>query len=202
MFVQVMQGKLRDTEGFHRLADRWLHDLAPGAIGWLGTTGGVTADGVAVVLATFESPDAARANSERAEQGAWFSEMEKCFAAEIEFAEGDDVDMILTGVPASAGFVQIMQGRVRDVAAARALDARAEEVLSRVHPALIGTLRLVTGDGEFTEAIYFTDEAGARAGEAAMAADAEAAAIQGELTALIDGAPRFFDLRDPILAVP
>ena len=46
MFIQVIQGKVADAEGLRTCLDRWLTDLQPGATGWLGSTGGVTDDGM------------------------------------------------------------------------------------------------------------------------------------------------------------
>jgi hypothetical protein len=45
---------------------RWAADLTPEAVGWLGSTAGITDDGTLVALARFESEEAARQNSDRA----------------------------------------------------------------------------------------------------------------------------------------
>ena len=45
VFVQVIQGKVSDPEKAKAALDRWNADVADGAIGYLGTTAGVTADG-------------------------------------------------------------------------------------------------------------------------------------------------------------
>ena len=70
MFVQIIEGKVSDRSGLRRQFDRWESELRPGAAGFLGSTGGVTNDGVGFAIARFESAAAANANSERAEQGA------------------------------------------------------------------------------------------------------------------------------------
>ena len=77
MFVQVIEGRTSDPEGLRAQFDKWVAELEPGATGYVGTTAGVAADGRVVVFARFESEDAARANSERPEQGAWWAETEK-----------------------------------------------------------------------------------------------------------------------------
>jgi hypothetical protein len=74
MFVQVIQGQVLNPDQMHADLDRWAEELAPAAAGWLGTTAGVTEDGRFVALARFESEDAARRNSDRAEQGRWWEE--------------------------------------------------------------------------------------------------------------------------------
>ena len=53
MFVQIIQGKASDPEQLRAALDRWVRDLAPGAVGWLGSTGGVTEDGRFIALARF-----------------------------------------------------------------------------------------------------------------------------------------------------
>ena len=59
MFVQVIQGQVADAGKLKAALDRWIQELAPGSIGWLGTTAGVTEDGRFIELARFESEDAA-----------------------------------------------------------------------------------------------------------------------------------------------
>ena len=72
MFVQVIKGRTSDPEGLQRQAQRWISEVRPDAIGYLGGTFGVADDGTFVVLARFEDESSARANSERPEQQAWW----------------------------------------------------------------------------------------------------------------------------------
>jgi hypothetical protein len=55
MFVQVIQGQVSDAGQVRAALDRWVQELAPGAIGGLGSTAGVTVDARFIVLARFES---------------------------------------------------------------------------------------------------------------------------------------------------
>jgi hypothetical protein len=55
VFVQVIQGQVADAGKLKAALDRWIQELAPGSIGWLGTTAGVTEDGRFIELARFES---------------------------------------------------------------------------------------------------------------------------------------------------
>ena len=168
MFIQVIQGHTEDAAGLRGQLDRWHERLGSGAAGYLGTTGGVAEDGTAVVLARFESEEAARTNSDRAEQGEWWAETAKCFSGEVTFRDCADVDTLFAGGSDDAGFVQVMQGRSRDRERLRALEQAFEPRMSELRPDVIGSVRGWDGD-QFTEAIYFTSEADAREGEASMA---------------------------------
>ena len=69
MFAQVIHGPVTDPAAVQALGERWVNELSPGATGWLGSTSGVTSDGIFVIFAWFESAEAARRNSDRPEQG-------------------------------------------------------------------------------------------------------------------------------------
>ena len=195
MFIQVFQGKTSDASGLRRQAERWVEELAPGAAGWLGSTMGVTADGLFFGTARFRDEAAARANSERPEQGDWWNETVKYFDGEVTFADSTDVDTFRAGGSDDAGFVQVMQGRCDDKAAVRELDRRLDELASR--PDLLGGLRAWHGDGgaDFVEVVYFTSEAEAREQEAAEASP-ELAALRADWQATA-GEMRYLDLTDP-----
>src|SRR5512134_1758692 len=103
MFIQVMTA---DAAGLRRQLDRWHDEIAPGATGYLGTTAGVAEDGTAIVLARFESEDAARANSDRPEQGAWWRATAEYFDGDVTFRDCRQVETSLAGCSDDAGFVQ------------------------------------------------------------------------------------------------
>lgn len=164
MFVQIIEGRTADAEGLVRQGERWQAEVKPGAVGFLGVTSGVTADGRAITVARFESEQAARANSERPEQGAWWSEMAKYFDGDPSFTESSDVQELLGGGSNDAGFVQVMKSRGID----RARMARLDEQLERYageRADLLGGLRVWTGPDSCVEVNYFSSEAEARAGE-------------------------------------
>src|SRR4051794_38537138 len=71
MFIQIIQGKVSDADHLRRQLERWRKEIKPGAKGYLGHTGGVTADGRTIAMVRFESEADAKANSDRPEQGAW-----------------------------------------------------------------------------------------------------------------------------------
>lgn len=200
MFVQIIQGKTTDAEGLRQQADRWEAELKPGAIGYLGSTVGVAADGTAIVIARFESEEAAQANSDRPEQGAWWNETAKYFEGDVTFRNSTDVDTTFEGGSDAAGFVQIMQGRVTDRARLREMEAEFMPQLKELRPDVIGSIRSWDGD-QFVEAIYFTSEAEARQGEAAMSEQTEAAEGLEEYMALVQDLT-YIDLTDPWLRSP
>lgn len=166
MFVQIIEGRTSDAEGLIRQGDRWQTEVRPGSVGYLGVTAGVAADGRCIALVRFESEEAARANSERPEQGAWFAEMQKYYDGEPTFTESSDVTELLGGGSNDAGFVQIMKSTGVDRAQIERLDATFDE-FAKLRPDLIGSVRIWTAPDACIEAAYFTSEAEARAGEQA-----------------------------------
>ena len=168
MFIQVINAKVVDAEGLKRQIDRWESDVRPGADGFLGSTSGITDDGQLVVFARFESEEAARRNSDRPEQGEWWAETEKMLD-NVEFKDSVEVVTMGQGGSDDAGFVQVMRGRVIDKAKMDELRGRMSEMdeAMRSHrPDVIGDVVAVHADGSYTDAVYFTSESEARAGEA------------------------------------
>lgn len=201
MFVQVIQGKISNKERAREQLESWVSELGPNATGWLGSTGGVTDDGTMVLLARFESEDAARANSDRPEQGEWWAEMEKVFDGEPTFKDSSMVRVDTAGDPDQAGFVQIMQGQVSDADRAAELMFGNDFDLSDFRPDIVGRLMARHDGGAWTMAIYFTSEEEARAGEQ-KEMPPEQEALMAEMQSLAVGPPTFHDLRDPWLHSP
>jgi hypothetical protein len=197
MFVQVIEGKVADQAGLRRCMDRWMQELQPGAIGYLGTTSGTADDGTFVALARFESEQAARRNSERPEQGVWWAETAKCFDGEVTFLDCPDVSTWLAGGSDEAGFVQVMQGHTRDANRMRELLTQAGERIHELRPEIIGGTFSTYGDDGYVEAIYFTSEAEAR--------EHEKMAIPDDLRSLFEeeqqlgGEVTYLDLHQPML---
>ena len=123
MFVQLIEGRTTDAEGLKRQGDRWQAEVRPGAIGYLGVTSGVTDDGRSIAIVRFESEEAARANSERPEQSAWWADTAKFFEGDVDFTESSDVTEFLGGGSDEAGFVQVMKVTGVDRAQVERLDA-------------------------------------------------------------------------------
>src|SRR5437762_1409681 len=123
MFVQVIKGKTSDPAGMRRQNERWNEELRPGATGFLGSTVGVAPDGTFFAFARFADDVAAKANSARAEQSAWWEETAKFFSGEPTFFESSDIKLLFDGGSDSARFVQVMEGSVKDRARAEALES-------------------------------------------------------------------------------
>jgi len=194
MFVQVIKGRTSDPEGLRAQLERWRTDLKPGAVGFEGSTVGVAEDGTFVALARFGDAEAAERNAARPEQGAWWEATAACLDGEATFRDSTDVDTLFD-CSNDAGFVQVMEGTVKDRDTARAMETpEMLEQLRAARPDLLGIRRVWFDGGAFVEAAYFTSEADARKGESS----AEFSGPQQEYMEQF-GDLTFIDLRDPLL---
>jgi hypothetical protein len=200
VFVQVIQGRVGDAGQLRARMEQWVRDLSGGAIGWLGSTAGVTADGTGIAVARFDSADAARRNSERPEQGQWWAQTATVFDGDVTFHDCSEVHLFGRGGSDDAGFVQVMQGRYTDPARAVELLQRSEQPLRELRPDVIGGELCLHGDGGFTQAVYFTSEAEARAGENTQPPPEVQAWLDEEAAMTTDLV--FYDLTDPWLHSP
>jgi hypothetical protein len=196
MFIQVLEGRVHDLEGLRQQVETWMSELAPGADGYLGATAGVTADGTFVSVVRFESQEAAKANSDRPEQGAWWDQTKEKFDGDVSFTDCPEVDTFGGGGSDDARFVQIMSGR-GDRSVMLPVAEELEEVLRRVRPDVIGGTVGWVGDGSFVQVVYFTSEGEARTGESAQPSPEDQAALE-RLSSSME-VDRFLDLSDPWL---
>lgn len=194
MFVQCIRGKVRDREALERARDRWDRELRPDAVGFLGSTGGVTPGGEVVLLARFESAEAAATNGSRPEQGAWWQEMVGALEGEPVVLDTENVSVLFERDCDRAGFVQVMTGS-GDEAALRDLDRRFVEEASGLRPDLLGGYRAFFADGSFADVAYFTNEAEARAAESQPMPES-VQALFAELGEVVQDM-EWHDLRDP-----
>jgi hypothetical protein len=197
MFVQVIQGKVADAEGLKSAVEQWQRDIAPGATGWLGSTGGATADGTAISIVRFESEEDARRNSDRPEQGQWWVEASKYFAGDVTFHDCPEVITWGGGGSDDAGFVQIIQGHSTNPERSREMMSQADDAMRELRPDVLGGVVAMHADaaGDFTQVVYFTSEAAAREGEKAEP-PADMQAMQEEVMSLLTDA-KFYDLTNP-----
>lgn len=197
MYIQAIVGQVKDANAVRTTLDRWQKELAPGAEGFLGSTGGVTADNTLVAAVRFESAEAAQRNSQRPEQGEWFEEMKKNFTGDVTFYDCPEVDTGLGGGSDSAGFVQVMIGKSNDVPALRKLSEAFVDKMPALRPDLIGFNDAYTADGTFVTVAYFTSEAEAREGEKKQMPP-EGAELFQQFESLVSDS-RYYDLTDPWL---
>ncbi len=192
MFVQIIKGRIADEDLLRRQVARWVADIRPGATGFLGSTFGISPDGIAVEIARFDSEANARANSARPDQSAWWASTALAFDGEVTFYDCPEVDLFLDGGSDDAGFVQVIEGRALDPEAVRADGRTRETDLPTRRPDVLGGFVAWHDDNRFAQVVYFTSLEEARAAEASMA-DGDAA----QMSSLIDGPLTFTDLPHP-----
>jgi hypothetical protein len=200
MFVQVIHGPVASADDAMAMLERWMDEVRPDAIGWLGTTAGVTPDGELLALVRFTSAEEAQRNADRPEQGAWWDEMEKSFTGAVTFHDCEDVAQMMDGGRDDAGFVQVLTWPGAGSLGASELADAGTAYLSRHRPDIIGGVVAISGDGTLIEAVYFTSEEDARRAEAAPRSE-EAAQAGEEMDRLAEqlGEPTYHDLPTPML---
>jgi hypothetical protein len=202
MFVQVIQGQVSDAAQVRAHLDTWVSEVAPGAIGWLGSTGGVTDDGKLIALVRFEDEEKAQQNSDRPEQGEWWEKMASLFEGEPTFHNSTRVEVDTPGDPAQAGFVQVMQGRTSDPDRARELMAADDSAeWQEFRPDILGSVSVEHDGDAWTMAMYFTSEEEAREGEQ-KPPPPELEQMMKEMDSLTVGETTYFDIKDPWLHAP
>lgn len=200
MFLQVIIGRVADLGDLQASLRRWRTDLAPGAIGWLGSTAGMVGDDIFVSLARFETLEAARRNSDQPEQHQWWMETAKAFHAEPHFLDCEKVTTFGDGPSAEAGFVQVILAHGASFERLNAMMVPQEAAIMAHRPEILGGISGATAEGQLIDAIFFTDEASARAGEATpMPAEVQALMQQYERLVTIDS---YLDLTEPRHALP
>ena len=193
MFVQVIEGRTKDAAGVRSHVEQWQREVRPGAVGYLGVTSGVTADGRTIAIVRFEDEAAARADAERPEQTAWWEGMAKLQDGEPTFSESSDVTEWMGGGSDDAGFVQVMKTTGVDRAQIEQMDAAFEPHM-HLRPDILGGLRVWTGPDSCFDVAYFTSEAEAREGEKADMPE-ELASAMPDAAAM--GETEYLDLTDP-----
>jgi hypothetical protein len=196
MFIQVVQGTVNDPQRLNAAVQRWVDEIAPSAIGWLGSTSGVTPDGRGIAVVRFNSADEARANGERPEQQAWWTEASTCFD-DVTFHDCTETYEFLDGGSDDAGFVQVIQGRVIDAPKMHEMMTANTDRMRAARPDVIGGTVALHGDGGFTEVVYFTSESAARVGE-----KSEGQHEIDDALANIFADASFIDLTEPMLTSP
>ncbi|WP_460717008.1 hypothetical protein [Nocardioides ginsengisegetis] len=191
MFIQIIEGKCTRQDELRELASKWRDEAGRGAVGWLGGTYGFTDDDRFVGVVRFESREAAEANSRRPEQSQWAEKMMAIMDGPVEFHDCNDVTLMMDGGSDSAGFVQIIRGRIDDPSKLKELMGDTD-MLHEMRPEILGATLAIEEDGTFTETIAFTDEASARKGERLEPPEE----VRSVLDSVMAGAT-FYDLHHP-----
>jgi len=198
MFIQIIEGKTSDADGFRRVLEQRRPEAMKGAIGFLGATTAIAPDGTVVTMARFESAEQAAKNAARPEQTAFFEELTKYLAGAPTFHESTEVEEFLGGGSDDAGFVQFMIGTATDKTKAKASEKELTPTLESLRPDVLGGITAWDGDW-WCQAIYFTSEAEARQGEKKFESmSANDRARFDEMMGAY-GEPRFVDGPNPIL---
>jgi len=197
MFIQIIQGRCTRPDELRTMAESWPEELGSGATGWLGGTYGFTDDDLFVGVVRFESREAAMANSARPEQGEWAERLMGLMEGPVEFHDCDDVTLMMDGGADTAGFVQVIRGKVAEPDRLKALMTDTE-MLHEMRPDILGASLAFEDDGTFTETIAFTTEAAAREGELRESPEMPAE-VRETLEMAMQGAT-FYDLHHPWFA--
>lgn len=197
MFVQVIEAKAKDRDALQNQMEAWAKDVKPGAAGFLGSTAGVSEDGTFVAMARFESEDAARQNSDRPEQSRWWEQTSR-YLEDPKFYDCNDVDTFLDGGSDEAGFVQVIQGYATDKDKLRQMMNSMGDSIKEQRPDVLGGVVAWGPDDGFSDFVYFTSEAEARAGETR---EADSGTDNDEWNDLVRD-QRYLDIKEPWLTGP
>jgi len=201
MIVGFNRARVSNAQAARDHLDRWkteLRELSTPSEAFAG----LTEDGEIVMMVRFSTEEEAAAHIASPEQQAQWSALKAFLASPPTPFSGDDVEIRGDEPADDVGFVQVMTGRTTDRAALEAGEREMTDSLQdrmrEVHPAWRRSIRLWIDDEHLVEANLFTDEAGARRGEAAMGEDPELSAAftkRSELLAEVE----FLDLADPVV---
>jgi hypothetical protein len=186
VFIQMVQGRCSRQDEMRGLVDDWCAMMADRP-GWLGGTYGFTDDDRFIGVVRFDSSTACEECASSPEAAMYWAGAEAIFDRGCEIHESEDVSMMLDGGSDSAGFVQVMKGRVADADRFRhgMTDTEMTNMLHEARPEIIGATLAMEPDGTFVETVSFTDEDAARKGErsempAEMRSDFESAMAEVE----------------------
>jgi hypothetical protein len=196
MFIQMVQGPCSRRTEMRALVDSWCNAIADEE-GWLGGTYGFTDDNRFVGIVRFTDSRACVEAAQRPGADTFWAEALELLDGPIDIHQSDDVTLMFDGGSEDAGFVQVLQGQLKDAAQMRYLlaDQDMTAMLHASRPEILGATLAISQDGTFTETIAFTDEALARQGESIRMPEQVRRTLD---TAVADVA--YLDLRNPWFA--
>jgi hypothetical protein len=197
MFIQAIVARVSDRSRLRAELDRWVAEVEPGAVGFLGSTSGFANDGTFVVVARFSSQRSARESGQRPEYAAWWSDVARCFDGDPELMNCSETFTWLNGGSDDARFVQVITGRALELDRVRALLERYGDRIREHRPEIIGGTAGVDSSGNYVQTVYFTSEVEACTGER-REPPADLATPLAELAEVMTDL-RYLDLREPML---
>lgn len=201
MFIEIIQGQVTASGELREAHDWWHREMSHEAHGWLGSTIGVTDSGAYIAVARYDTQESAWRTADLAVQGKWWFATAKLFEGQMILHDCPRVRQYLGGGSDSAGFVQVIQGHLKDPDRMDEIIRLCEPELAAFRPDLIGGTTALHESGLYTETAYFTSEEEARAGERREPPPRLRDAL-AELTSLFEGPPTYHDLRDPWMYSP
>jgi hypothetical protein len=201
VLAETIRGRVSDPEAMGAAFDSWVQEIAPGAKGWLGSTGGVTDDNELFILTLFESEEEAKAHESRPEQGQFWAEVSNIFRSEPAIQTSTKVYFDTNGDLNSTEFVKVGLGTLSDVDSMLALiEGNSSWRTSR--PDILGIVGADFGAGQFTYAAFFTSHDTAREVDEGENMPQEVRARMDKMTSLVIGELEYLDLMDPWLGWP
>ena len=198
MFVLKVEARTARPDAVRQQVLAWPTDVGSNAPGWLGCTGGVSAEGDWIFLMRFASQEAAWITSDLPGYERWWRACRRHLETPPVFAESTRVSGILRGGSDAAAAVVITQGsappnRLRDSL------RRLETVALTEHVGVIGGFVACHDRERFTEALYLTSKP-AQFRQFATTSHLLGGFIDDRATAVRD--VRVIDLDEPWLTSP
>lgn len=167
MFIQVIQAPTRNADALREASYRWAHELGSTSIGWLGCTSGVTPEGLFITAERFESEQKAMLEAGRPGRRRWWTETSKSLTGEATFINCREVELFAPDQAAidRAGYIQIVQGRVRNPTLMRTLLRSMEKEMFRYREHFLGSTLALHPDDGYTHLNYFTSDEAVRNAE-------------------------------------
>ncbi len=201
MLAETIRGWVSDPKAMGAAFDTWMREIAPGAKGLLGSTGGVTDDNELFILTLFKSEEEARANEARPEQGQFWAKVSNIFRSEPAIQTSTKVYSDTNGDLNSTGFVQIRFGQVSDGDRMLKL-IEGNSSFRTAHRDVLGIVGVVSDDGGFTSVVYFTSYEASRQLDEENDMPSDVRARGREIMTLLVGELEYQDLKNPWLGWP
>lgn len=201
MILNITRFRGKDEEVVARAGEHFFREFLPAQPGWQGSVVGSTQDGTVVVAGLWESEQTLQRAGDALEREPWWDEFQGSLEGGLAAQTLSSARVALGALTPATGFVQLVEGRMRDTADALEGFERVRPLLERHRPEISAMVLALAEDGTFAQLVAFTDEDAARAGEAAPRPEELVAAAQ-EMRGRVEGELRFTDVREPQVHLP